>query len=346
MVTAGPGSTISLGNGNDTVTAGSGSTISLGNGNDTVTAGSGSTISMPTLTTLASFNGTDVEHPVAGLIADAAGDLFGTTIEGGTNGDGTVCELVNNGGGNYSPTTLASFNGTNGDDPVGGLIADAAGDLFGTTYSGGATGDGTVFELVNNGGGYASTPTTVASFNGGNGQYPHASLIADAAGDLFGTTFEGGANNDGTVFEIAKTGSSYASTPTTLVNFIGTNGAFPEDSLIADAAGDLFGTTAEGGAYGANVGGYGTVFEIAKTGTGYASTPTTLASFNGGNGQYPYASLIADAAGDLFGTTFEGGRTALMARCSRSPRPAAATPARRPHWPASTSPTGNSRAPV
>jgi uncharacterized repeat protein (TIGR03803 family) len=105
---------------------------------------------------------------------------------------------------------------------------------------------------------------------------PSAGLIADAAGDLFGTTQGGGANLDGTVFEIAKTGSGYANAPATLASFNGTNGGSPDSGLIADAAGDLFGTTQYGGA---NL--VGNVFEIAKTGGSYATTPTTLFSFNG-----------------------------------------------------------------
>ncbi len=86
--------------------------------------------------------------------------------------------------------------------------------------------------------------TTLVSFNGANGAEPLGSLVADAKGDLFGTTAQGGANDDGTVFEIAKTAHGYASTPTTLVSFNGTNGNLPEGSLIADAKGDLLGTTA------------------------------------------------------------------------------------------------------
>jgi uncharacterized repeat protein (TIGR03803 family) len=129
-----------------------------------------------------------------------------------------------------------------------------------------------------------------------------SSLIADAHGDLFGTTALGGANNLGTVFEIAKTAHSYASTPTVLVSFNGTDGSAPVGGLIADAHGNLFGTTAEGGANDA-----GTVFEIVKTSHGYASTPITLVSFNGTNGDHPLGSLIADAHGDLFGTTTQGG---------------------------------------
>jgi uncharacterized repeat protein (TIGR03803 family) len=119
--------------------------------------------------------------------------------------------------------------------------------------------------------------TTLTSFGGTNGANPDGHLIANANGNLFGTTVSGGTNNDCTVFEIANTGTGYASTPITLISFNGTNGLNPVSGLIADANGNLFGTTENGGAYG-----LGTVFEIAKTATGYASTPTTLLTFNGG----------------------------------------------------------------
>src|SRR6516225_9795894 len=100
-------------------------------------------------------------------------------------------------------TTLLNFNSTNGATPQAGLIADANGDLFGTTHNdgtSGTSGGGTVFELVNNNGTY--TLNTLVNFNGANGQGPAAGLIADANGDLFGTTYYGGSNpNYGTVFE-------------------------------------------------------------------------------------------------------------------------------------------------
>ncbi len=242
-----------------------------------------------------------------------------------------------------TPATLVSFNGADGAISDRRLIADANGDLFGTTEFGGASDDGTVFEIVKTAGGYASTPTTLVSFNGADGSLPTASLLADSNGDLFGTTtgldptrqslkrrhgirdcqncrvvtrarrprwsastapmarprrrpdrrpqrrpvrhdLRGGATAVGTVFEIKKTGAGYASTPTTLVNFNGADGAIPEPAdCIADSNGDLFGTTSDGG--GAN--GDGTVFEIKKTAAGYASTPTTLVSFNGANGSSP-----------------------------------------------------------
>jgi uncharacterized repeat protein (TIGR03803 family) len=256
-----------------------------------------------TPTTLVSFNGSDGGVPSGGLIADANGDLFGTTGEGGENGDGTVFEIAKTSSGYAStPTTLVSFNGSDGFDPTGGLIADANGDLFGTTHGGGANSDGTVFEIAKTASGYANTPTTLVSFNGSDGAYLFSSLILDASRDLFGTTAQGGENGDGTVFEIANSASGYASTPTTLVSFNGGDGGDPGGALIADANGDLFGTTSDGGANGD-----GTVFEIVKTASGYASTPTILVSFNGSDGGDPSGGLIADADGDLFGTTAEGG---------------------------------------
>ena len=236
----------------------------------------------PVLTMLANFNGASGQFPNAGLIADAAGNLFGTTATGGAYGYGAVFELVNNGGGGYTPVTLLSFSSTPGvAGSRSGVIADAAGNLFGTIPSGGAAGDGAVFELVKHGGAY--TPVTLLSFNGANGALPFAGLIADAAGNLFGTTASGGANGDGAVFEIAKAGAGYASTPTTLFSFDGADGAAPVSGLIADAAGDLFGTTPSGGANG-----YGAVFELVNHGGVY--TPVTLLSFDGADGAFPASS--------------------------------------------------------
>jgi hypothetical protein len=113
-----------------------------------------------------------------------------------------------------------------------------------------------VFEIPYIDGSYASTPTTLVSFDGTDGGNPHASLIIDAVGDLFGTTSGVSIGLAGTVFEVAKTADGYASTPTTLANVI-----YPVGNLIADGAGDLFSTTAFGGANGA-----GTVFELTDTG--------------------------------------------------------------------------------
>jgi autotransporter passenger strand-loop-strand repeat protein/uncharacterized repeat protein (TIGR03803 family) len=165
--------------------------------------------------TLASFNGTNGADPQAGLISDAAGNLYGTTLSGGAYNDGTVFELVNNGGGSYTLESLASFDGTDGANPDGGLIEDAAGNLYGTTEAGGA-GDGTVFKIANTAGAYASTPTTLVTFDGTNGASPETALTVDSSGNLFGTTASGGADSDGTLFELSDVG--YVLPPQTLTS--------------------------------------------------------------------------------------------------------------------------------
>jgi uncharacterized repeat protein (TIGR03803 family) len=215
-------------------------------------------------------------------------------------------------------TPLVSFcaqtNCADGANPFAGLLADASGNLFGTTESGGANDGGTVFEIAKTASGFAGAPTILYSFcaqtNCADGSEPVAGLIADAGGNLFGTTSVGGANNGGTVFEIAKTASGFAGTPTILYSFCAqhncADGLEPFAGLTADAGGNLFGTTEFGGANDR-----GTVFEIAKTASGFAGTPTILYSFcaqaNCTDGSDPVAGLLADASGNLFGTTFVGG---------------------------------------
>ena len=155
------------------------------------------------------------------MIVDANGNLFGTT-RGLFFGDGTVFEIENTGtvaAPVYArtATTLVSFNGSNGQDPQAGLTADANGNLFGTTYGGGAYGDGTVFEIQNLGTiaapVYASAPTTLVNFDGSNGARPAAQLTPNLNA-LFGTTLSGGANGTGTAFEISGV---FVLAPTTIV---------------------------------------------------------------------------------------------------------------------------------
>ena len=155
------------------------------------------------------------------MIADAAGNLFGTIPTGGANGDGAVFEIANLGGGADTPVTLLSFNGADGALPYGGLIADAAGDLFGTTDRGGANGDGTVFEIVKTGAGYASTPTILASFDGADGQPPQRSARRRRRGPVWHDTVWRGERRWHGVRD-RKTGGGY--TPVTLVSFDGADG--------------------------------------------------------------------------------------------------------------------------
>ena len=155
-------------------------------------------------------------------------------------------------------TTLATFTGANGEDPERSLTIDAAGDLFGTTYYGGADNDGTVFEIVKSTG----VLITLATFTGANGANPLSDLVSDAAGDLFGTTEVGGADNDSTAFEIAKSTGLLM----TLATFTDANGEEPDGGLTINSAGDLFGTAYYGGAHND-----GTVFELPAT---FVATPT------------------------------------------------------------------------
>jgi uncharacterized repeat protein (TIGR03803 family) len=241
------------------------------------------------LTTLAWF----AAHPAAsfrgGLVADASGNLYGTTIVGGPNDVGIVYELL---AGTNTLATLATFSGNNGSGPMpwGSLIIDTSGNVYGTTGSGGAYGYGTVFKVA------AGTRalTTLASFNGSDGSYPWAGLIADTSGNLYGTTTRGGTYGYGTVFKVA----AGTHTLTALASFNGSNGSDPTCSLIADAAGNLYGTTELGGAND-----YGTVFKVDAV----THAVTTLVSFDGTNGKWPVANLIADANGNLYGTTVGGG---------------------------------------
>jgi uncharacterized repeat protein (TIGR03803 family) len=241
----------------------------------------------------------DGAYPYGGLTRDAAGNLYGTTAGGGFFGNGVVFGLSPGGGGEF---LLYEFLGGNGSGPYAGLISDAAGNLYGTTVGGGASGNGVVFKLSP-----PESETVLYSFTGAaDGRNPYAGLIRDAAGNLYGTTFYGGTENSacrngcGVVFKVSPSESE-----TVLHSFTGgTDGTNPQAGLTRDAAGNLYGTTVGGGAFGAGV-----VFELIRC----DSAPTgydfkVLYSFTGGaDGGNPYAGLIRDAAGNLYGTTAGGG---------------------------------------
>jgi uncharacterized repeat protein (TIGR03803 family) len=218
---------------------------------------------------------------------DANGNLFGTAQLGGASNNGTVWELVK---GSSTITPLASFNGTNGFNPQAGVTFDANGNLFGTANRGGASGNGTVWELAKG----SSTITPLASFNFTNGAGPFGGVTFDANGNLFGTARVGGASGFGTVWELAR-GSS---TITPLASFNGINGIQPFAGVTFDAHGNLFGTAQFGGASN-----NGTVWELSQG----SSTITPLASFNHTNGSDPSSGVTFDANGNLFGTASSGG---------------------------------------
>jgi uncharacterized repeat protein (TIGR03803 family) len=245
----------------------------------------------------------DGEEPYAGLIMDASDNLYGTTYLGGANGYGAVFELVNSSG-TYSEKVLYSFTNSGGDGalPLAGLIMDASGNLYGTTAEGGASGYGTVFELVNSSGTYSEKVLYSFTNSGGDGAYPYAGLIMDASGNLYGTTYEGGLTGSGTVFELVNSSGAYSEK--VLYSFTGSNGdgADPEAGLIMDASGNLYGTTEEGGASG-----YGTVFELVNSSGTYSEKVLYGFTASNGDGAIPYAGLLMDASGNLYGTTESSG---------------------------------------
>jgi uncharacterized repeat protein (TIGR03803 family) len=245
----------------------------------------------------------DGSSPWAGLIRDKAGNLYGTTHDGGAYGQGTVFKVDATGKG----TVLYSFTGyPDGANPQAVLFRGGAGNLYGTTtYYGGADLWGAVFELNRTG-----EETVLYSFTGGiDGGYPIGGLVRDHAGSFYGTTVDGGEGSAcyyggcGTVFKVDATGQE-----TVLHSFTaGTEGQSPVEGLVRDAAGNLYGITYQGGKSTCNNGsgtGCGTVFELDHTGK-----LTVLHNFMGGkDGAYPDARLIRDASGNLYGTTIEGGR--------------------------------------
>lgn len=265
-------------------------------------------------TVLHSFRYTpDGGYPVAGLVMDTLGNLYGTTQSGGTYGNGTVYELTPQSGGGYSESILYSFGASpDGLYPDGTLLLDSAGNLYGTTAGGGANcglgGCGTVFELSPNGGG-GWNEMILHSFTNSDGAMPYAGLIADSDGNLYGTTFAGGHDNCktlgfdgcGVVFKLDASGNE-----TVLYAFTGlTDGAAPAGSLIRDAAGNLYGTTQYGGL--AKCGpisqGCGVIFKLGPRGH-----ETILFTSNGGpGGALPVAGLITDGAGHAYGTASAGG---------------------------------------
>jgi uncharacterized repeat protein (TIGR03803 family) len=250
-------------------------------------------------------NGVDAAYPEAGLIADAAGNRYGTTINGGAYNVGAVFEISPKQGGGWTETVLYSFNnnGRDGTIPLDGVIFDASGNLYGTTSEGGIHSAGAAFELTPNGSG-GWTETVLHSFgNGTDGASPYGGLIFDSAGNLYTTTQTGGVYGGGTVVKLSpRQGGGWTETVVHNFNPNTTDGNNPQAGLVRDNAGNMYGTTYYGGIHG-----LGTVFKLAPNGSG-GWTETVLHSLgNGSDGQYSYASLILDSAGNLYGTTVHGG---------------------------------------
>lgn len=248
---------------------------------------------------LHTFSGTpDAACSIAGLTLDRRGDLYGTSTKGGTGDVGTVFKISESG----QESVLHSFTGTPSDGgfPYAALISNPTGTLFGTTEGGGVKGAGSVFEMDRSG-----KESVLHSFSGPDGSDVWSGLVRDSSGNLYGTTQQGGSFSAGAVFKLDTTG-----TETVLYSFSGgSDGGYPDDQVVFDTSGNLYGTTLYGGTGQCSNNGFkgcGTVFKLTP-GSG-AWTETVLHSFKGGtDGQWPYAGLVRDAAGGLYGTTSEGG---------------------------------------
>lgn len=249
---------------------------------------------------LHTFHGKDGAFPFGQLARDAQGNFYSTTGEGGIHtcvdvGCGTVFKMAKTGKLIWS----YSFDGKNGFDPVAGVLRDAAGNLYGTTEYGGTVptssnfGDGVVFKLDP-----SRKETVLHRYKGCNvngphdGLYPRALLVMDASGMLYGTTLFGGVPSQcqGTAFAMTKAGKQ-----TILHRFSGgTDGGGPSDGLILGGVDSLFGVTSSGGTFNNGAG-----FQLGTKGG-----ETVLYSFMGGaDGGFPVSILVADAAGNLYGTT-------------------------------------------
>jgi uncharacterized repeat protein (TIGR03803 family) len=252
--------------------------------------------------------GADGNNPSPNLLADSAGNFYGTSTSGGVQQLGTVFELSPKAGGGWKEKTLYTFQGgTDGADPSSGLIADAVGNLYGETGGGGSASGGTVYELSPSKNGW--TETVLYSFlNQNTGMSPGGGLVFDAAGNLYGTTAQGGQLGLGLVFQLTPDGKGNWTAKVIHAFGKGRDGGLPA-GLTIDSQGNLFGTTFAG-------------YEVA--GAAYELTPqrngkwkrTVLHGFTGGkDGEFPSGNLILDAAGNLYGTAESGGAASNSNGC-------------------------------
>jgi len=242
--------------------------------------------------------GKDGAQPTGGLLADTAGDLYGTTFLGGAEGDGTVFKLFKPAKGKraWRQKILHSFTGADGAQPFAGLIADRNGNLYGVTTAGGQTNQGTVFELT------AKTfaESVLYSFQGPEGSTPYGGLAIDSAGNLFGTASTTSAPPyAGSVFELSPPPAGQTTWSFTELHTFtgGADGGSPQGAMVGNTGGTIYGAT-----FGGTGMGNGTVFELSPSGsspTGYAYQ--VIFTFSGTEGSNPFGDLALDSAGRLWG---------------------------------------------
>ncbi len=256
----------------------------------------------------------DGNDPQAEVVFDQAGNLYGTTQWGGTGACqcGTVFKLTHNADGSWSETILYSFQGgtNDGQEPLAGLVFDQAGNLYGTTEFGGGTGCelnrgcGTVFELTPSGSGWTETVLHIFT-DGADGAYPNSGVIFDSQGNLYGAAAAGGQGIDtgnGTVFELTPVqGGGWNFSVQYTFNYYN-NEANGPGPLTMDAAGNIYGSSDGGGAYGA-----GTAYKLTRSNGGWSYA--TLYSFGSGDGSqgfFPEGKVVLDTQGNLYSTASQG----------------------------------------
>ena len=261
------------------------------------------------------FSGKDGGNPYGGLIFDASGNLYGTTLAGGISGNGTVFQLVPDGSGGWTEHVLHKFcserSCKDGSTPYDNLIMDSLGNLYGTTYFGGLRYGGVVFQLKPNSNG-TWTEHVLYTFcticrDPKVGANPGSGLTLDKAGNLYGTT-------SAAVFQLVP-GPKDTWKMNVLYRFCSqpgcADGVGPSSDLLLDSSGNLYGETAGGGTYSnGNCSAFinetcGTVFELSPGGGG-SWTERVLHSFDYQDGYYPGGGLVFDEAGNLYGTTARG----------------------------------------
>jgi len=257
-------------------------------------------------------NNPDGHRPASGVIQDNGGNFYGTTQAGGSADYGVVFKLTPNADGTWTESILHSFGGEDGSYPGGNLIFDSTGRLYGTTRAGGVFDKGTVDRLVPNVDG-SWTESVLYSFTGGvDGGAPYSTLVFDGSGALYGTTpgggnlscsFTGSSGGCGVVFKVTPNQDG-SWTESVLHAFQGPDGAGGDAGLTFDAAGNLYGTATVGGD---PTCGCGVVFVLKPNADGTWSE-TVIHTFSGPDGAQPTAILILDGAGNLYGSTWYGGK--------------------------------------
>jgi uncharacterized repeat protein (TIGR03803 family) len=264
-------------------------------------------------------NCADGFNPDGGLVFDQTGHLYGVTLYGGVFRGGTVFQLTPRADGRWTETVLYNFcpanNCADGLNPVGGLIFDQIGTLYGATFSGGLHQAGVIFRLAPKGDG-RWTETVLYNFcsiaHCRDGAGPYASLVLGQSGSLYGTTLDGGSPRCGcgVVFQLApKPDGTWAQTVLHHFSIGGIDGNYPLAGLIFDTAGNLYGATNGGG-----VNQRGTVFELQPKQRAQWREKILHSFTGGGDGSGPFAALVFDQAGNLYGTTQQGGD--LKSRCN------------------------------